>query len=90
MKQEKNMPSIILFIGNNAPRRLEVSEFRTGISYLYPDNVARELPVDVIFGTFSEGKASAVLVAADRLVTRDEIARAHRRLVDWPDLAKTG
>jgi len=88
--QEKNMPSILLFIADHAPRRLEISEFRTRISYLYPDNVARELPVKVIFGTFLDGKGSAVLVAADRLVTRDEIARAHRRLIAWPDLAKTG
>ncbi len=84
------MTSILLFIGDNAPRRLRIREFRESISYLYPDNVARELPVQVIFGTFSEGITSAVLVAADRLVTRDEIARAHRCLIEWPDLAKTG
>jgi len=88
--QEKNMPSILLFIEDHAPRRLEISEFRTRISYLYPDNVAREIPVKVIFGTYLDCKSHAVMVAADRLVTRDEIARAHRHLIAWPDLAKAG
>ncbi|UFM72026.1 hypothetical protein LO739_24010 (plasmid) [Leclercia adecarboxylata] len=82
------MPSILLFVGGKPPRRLEINEFRAGISYLYPDNVTREIPVKVIFGTFLDGQASAVLVAADRQVMRDEIARAHRRLIAWPDLAK--
>ncbi|WP_312805858.1 hypothetical protein [Atlantibacter hermannii] len=89
-KTGENMPSILVFIGDKPPRRLEINEFRTGISYLYPDNVAREIPVKVIFGTFLDGKTSAVLVAADRQVTRDEIARAHRQLIAWPDLAKAG
>lgn len=84
------MPSILVFIGNTPPQRLEVNEFRTGISYLYPDNVAREIPVRVIFGTFLDGKTSAVLVSADRQVMRDEIARAHMHLIAWPDLAKAG
>ena len=84
------MPSILLFIEDHAPRRLEISEFRTRISYLYPDNVAREIPVKVIFGTYLDCKSHAVMVAADRLVTRDEIARAHRHLIAWPDLAKAG
>jgi hypothetical protein len=84
------MPSILVFIGDNAPRRLEITEFRSCISYLYPDNVAREIPVKVIFGTYLDCKSHAVMVAADRLVTRDEIARAHRHLIAWPDLAKAG
>ncbi len=84
------MPSILVFIGDNAPRRLEINEFRSRISYLYPDNVAREIPVKVIFGTFLDCKSHTVMVAADRLVTRDEIARAHRHLIAWPDLAKAG
>lgn len=46
------MLSILVFIGDNAPRRLEITEFRSRISYLCPDNVAREIPVKVIFGTF--------------------------------------
>jgi hypothetical protein len=84
------MPSILVFIEDKPPRRLEINEFRRGISYLYPDNVARELPVRVVFGTFLDGKGSVVMVAADRQVTRDEIASAHRRLIARPDLAKTG
>jgi len=84
------MLSILVFIGDNAPRRLEITEFRSRISYLYPDNVAREIPVKVIFGTYLDCKSHAVMVAADRLVTRDEIARAHRHLIAWPDLAKAG
>jgi len=84
------MLSILVFIGDNAPRRLEITEFRSCISYLYPDNVAREIPVKVIFGTYLDCKSHAVMVAVDRLVTRDEIARAHRHLIAWPDLAKAG
>lgn len=84
------MPSILVFIGDNAPRRLQVNEFRSRISYLYPDNVAREIPVKVIFGTFLDCKSNVVMVAADRQVTRDEIARAHRCLIAWPNLAKAG
>ena len=82
------MLSILVFIGDNAPRRLEITEFRSRISYLCPDNVAREIPVKVIFGTFLDCKGHAVMVAADRLVPRDEIARAHRRFITWPDLTK--
>lgn len=76
------MPSMLVFIDDNAPRRLEVTKFRTHISYLYPDNVVRKIPVKVIFDSFLDGTSSVVMVAADRQVTRVEILRAHRYLID--------
>lgn len=83
------MPPVLLFIEDKAPRRLEINEFRSHISYLYPDNVARLVPVQIIFSTFQGGKGGAVMVAADRQVTRDEIARAYKRLIGMTGLTDT-
>lgn len=61
---------------------------KKSISYVYPDKVPREMLVDIFFTTFLNGKSGAVLVAADRAVTRREIVEAHLKLIAEPVLAR--
>jgi len=82
------MANVIVFIGNEPPRLLKLSLFKKSVDYLYPDKVVREIPVEMIFATFSDNKSSAVLIAADREVTLREIRAAHLKLIAASGLSK--
>jgi len=81
---ERKMADVLIFTGNEPPRLLQITVLKKSISYVYPDKVPREIPVDIIFATFLNGKSGAVLVAADRAVTRREIVEAHLKLIAEP------
>lgn len=84
---ERNMADVLIFTGNEPPRLLQITVLKKSISYVCPDKISREMPVDIIFATFLNGKSGAVLVAADRAVTRREIIEAHLTLIAEPVLA---
>lgn len=82
------MANVIVFIGREPPRLLKLSLLKKSLDYLYPDQIVREVPVEIIFATFSDNRSGAVLIAADRKVTLNEIRAAHQKLIGNSGLRK--
>lgn len=75
------MAQVLIFTNNEQVKLLKVRDYRNRISYLNANKEVKHLTVEMFFSTFLNGESGAVLVAADRYVSRDEILDAHESLI---------
>lgn len=75
------MAPILVFANNEHVRVLRIRDYRSKIRYLHSNQEVRSLDVIMVFSTFLNGKSGAILVAADRYVSRKEILEAYDALL---------
>ena len=68
-------------IGGVPAKLLKIRSYRSKILYLYANDEVRRLDVVIFFSTFLKGESGAILVAADRYVSRKEIIEAYDALI---------
>lgn len=75
------MRKILLFVKNKPAELIIVNQGERNIDGMYPQIYIRNLPVEIVFVTFSNGKSGVVSVASDRCVSRAEIVAAYEKLI---------
>lgn len=75
------MVKILQFLNGKPPKAVSYSGYQSSVAYRTNDGEIKKVGVAMIFTTFNDGTSGAVLVAADREVTHEEILNAHERYI---------
>ncbi|EOZ5663664.1 hypothetical protein [Enterobacter hormaechei] len=75
------MAQLLIFADDESAKLLKIRSYRSKILYLYANDEVRCLDVVIFFSTFLKGESGAILVAADRYVSRKEIIEAYDALI---------
>jgi len=80
---------ILQFLNGNHPKAVSYSGYQSSVTYRTTEGRLKNIGVAMIFTTFNDGSSGAVLVAADREVTHEEILDAHERYILRKTIPKT-
>ena len=75
------MVKILQFLNGKPPKAVSYSGYQSSVTYRAAEGGLKNVGVVMIFTTFNDGSSGAVLVAADREVTHEEILDAHERYI---------
>jgi hypothetical protein len=75
------MRNVLLFVKNEPAKLKKVKPYEQSIIYVYPQSNAKSIPIKIIFVMFNGHKCGAILLAADRVVSRLEILSAYEQLI---------
>lgn len=84
--RSRKIVQILQFLDNEPVKILRSSGYKDRIKYFNKQGEIKEAQVKIVFATFRGGYSGAVLVAADRAVTYEEILDAYDRLIYGKDL----
>ena len=75
------MVKILQFLNGKSAKAVSYSSYQSTLAYRAVGGGLKSVGVMMVFTTFTDGSSGAVLVAADRNVTHEEILHAHENLI---------